>query len=100
MRRQLAWGSPLYETFPDLYSFAVTKGALAAVLWVEQGGFGAWDPKFERHFNDWEMEAVQAFIGLINDRYIRPQSKDTLIWKGNASGGFTVMAYFNILEGA
>ena len=41
-----------------------------------------------------------AFIGLINDRYICPQSKDTLIWKGNASGGFTVMAYFNILEGA
>ena len=66
---------------------------------MKSGGFGAWNPKFERHFNDCELETVQAFLGLLNNSCINPQQKDKLIWKGNAFKGFTLKAYFNILEG-
>ena len=53
LRRQLVWKSaPLCEAIPDLYSITSTKGAMAADLWVDQGGLGAWDPKFLRPFND------------------------------------------------
>ena len=86
--------------FPDLYGSAETKGALAVDLWVNSGGSSAWNPKFERRFNVWELETIQAFLGLLNKSCINPQQKDKLIWKGNTFEGFTVKAYFNILEGA
>ena len=66
----------LREAFPDLYSIVGTKGAMAADLWVEQGGLGAWDPKFMRPFNDWEMDAIQAFIGLTSNSFITLMVKD------------------------
>ena len=45
-------GTPLGVAFPDLYILAGTKGALAAYLLVNSGGSDAWNPKFERYFND------------------------------------------------
>ena len=73
---------------------------MAADLWVVQGGLGAWDPKFLRPFNDWEMDTIQAFIGLTSNGFITLMVKDKMIWKGDVSGCFTVKAYFNLLEGA
>ena len=64
------------------------------------GDSGAWDPKFERMFNDWDLEAIQTFLDLLNNHVIHPQSKDKLTWKGNASRAFTVKDYFILLEGA
>ena len=86
---------------PFLISYiACSKGAMAADLWVVQGGLGAWDPKFLRPFNDWEMDAIQAFIGLTSNSFMTFMLKDKMIWKGDVSGCFTVKAYFNFLEGA
>ena len=51
-------------------------------------------------FNDWELEAVQAFIGLIDNRVISPLVKDKLTWKGDVSECFTLKAYCNYLEDA
>ena len=49
---------PLCESFPFLYTIVGTKGAKVADVWVVHGGLGAWDPKFLRPFNDWEMDAI------------------------------------------
>ena len=49
---------PLCDAFPSLYSIAGSKGAKAVEIWVREDDGGAWDPKFMRSFNDWEMEAV------------------------------------------
>ena len=46
---------------------------------------GAWDPKFGRLFNDWKMEAVQAFLSLLDNKAIRSWSEDVLTWKGSTS---------------
>ena len=53
-----------------------------------------------RSFNDWEMDAIQAFIGLTRNSVITPMVKDKLIWKGDEYDCFMVKAYFNHLEGA
>ena len=51
-----------------------------------------------RPFNHWEMEAVQASIGLTYNRKISPQKSDKHIWKGH-TGCFIVKTYFRLLEG-
>ena len=76
-----------------------TKGVKAADVWVVHGGLGAWDSKFLRPFNDWEMDAIQAFIVSTSNNDISPLVNDKLIWTGDVSGCFTVKAYFNHLEG-
>ena len=68
-------------------------------MWVVHGGLGAWNPKFLRPFNDWEMDAIQAFIVLTSNGVIAPLVKDKLIWMGDISSCFMVKAYFNHLEG-
>ena len=45
-------GLPLSEAFPALYNNAASKGAMIADIWVFSKDQGAWDPKFERPFND------------------------------------------------
>ena len=71
---------------------------MIADICVFSGDLGAWDPKFEILFNDWELEAVRTFIGQINSRFIISWVSDKLIWKGNVSGVFTVEDYFNFME--
>ena len=91
---------PLCEGFPGLYSIVGTKGVMVVVMWVDQGDLGVWDPKSLRPFNDWEMEAIQAFIGLTSNNSITPTVKDKMVWKGADIGCFMVKAYFRLLEGA
>ena len=72
----------LCEAFSVLYTIVDTKGVKAADVWEVHGGLGAWDPKFLRSFNDWEMDAIQAFIVLTSNNVIAPLVKDKLIWMG------------------
>ena len=60
---------------------------------------GGWNLKFERHFNDWEMEEVQKFICIVNSKNLRPQSRGKLRWKETKDGIFTVKSSFDLLEG-
>ena len=91
---------PLCDAFRDLYSISDSKGAKALEIWVRGDGGGARDPKFMRSFNDWEMVAVQEFIGVTSNIKISPLEKDKLSWKGDESGSFKVKACFKELEGA
>ena len=50
--------SPLCRVFPKLYKIVDAKGAMVADCWTETSERGAWDPKFERSFNNWELEAI------------------------------------------
>ena len=67
---------------------------------MREDGGGAWDPKFPRSFNDWELEAIQEFIEVTSNIRISPLEKDNMVWKGDVSKSFTVKVYFNMLEGA
>ena len=91
-----AWcgDQPLCVVFPGFYSMAGSKGEKVADLWEFSGDMGAWNPRFLRPFNDWEMDSVQHFISLMVNKSLSPQKRDVLFWKGDIEGKFTVKAYF------
>ena len=88
----------LCASFPTLYNIAKTKGAKMAEVWESSGEDGAWNPRFSRAFNDWDLEQVQNFIELNNNKLIIPQKKDRIVWKGNKNGQFSVKVYYHQLE--
>ena len=74
-------------------------GAKVAELWEVAGLGGGWNFRFERNFNDWEMEEVQRFIRTINSKNLNPQSSDRLRCKEAKDGIFNVKSSFDLLEG-
>ena len=87
------------SVFPFLYEGAAFKGAKVVELWEGMRSGGGWNFKFERHFNDWEMEEVQKLICIVNSKNLRPQSRGKLRWKETKDGIFTVKSSFDLLEG-
>ena len=69
---------------------ASSKGGRVADLSENLGSKGGWNFRFERHFNDWEMEVVQNFLSIMNSRSCRPQPSDKLWWKETKSGSYFV----------
>ena len=89
---------PLCVTFPTLYNIVGTRKATVEEVWDLSNFSGAWNPRFLRPFNDWEMEQVQNFVGLLNNKHTFPRKKDKLVWKGNKNDQFPVRGYYNNLE--
>ena len=96
-----AWCSeaPLCLSFHTLYEVAVSKGARVANLWESLGSKGGWNFKFERSFNDWELDIVQCFICSISSKRLSPLIRDRLLWKEAKDGFFIVKSNFVFLEG-
>ena len=42
---------------------------------------GGWNPHFLRPFNDWEIELVNGFIGLIKKKKVCLHIEDRTVWK-------------------
>ena len=78
---------------------ANSKGVMAADVWENSEGSGIWNPRFVRAFNDYELDAVQSFINLINNKKTNQLEEDRLLWKGDKNGIFSVKANFALLEG-
>ena len=72
---------------------------MVAEVWDSTRGEGAWLPNFVRPFNDWESDTVQYFIGTISNKKVNLLEKDSLRWKIDGNGSFTVKANFTHLEG-
>ena len=70
---------PLCVTFPTLYNVAGTRKAMVDEVWDCFDNYGAWNLRFIRSFNDWEIEQVQNFVGLINNMQIDPQKRDKML---------------------
>ncbi|XP_059277663.1 uncharacterized protein LOC132031768 [Lycium ferocissimum] len=80
--------------FPALFVLSQKRHATVAEMWTGQG----WDLDLRRHLNDWEMEMVAefhstmaAFINLTGER-------DTLEWKKDGKGIFTVNSAYKDLN--
>ena len=48
-----------------------------------KGDSGAWNPKFLRSFNDWELDIVQQLLSLLASKKLMTQRSDKLFWKGS-----------------
>ena len=51
---------PLCLSFPSLFEVANSKGARLVELWEGLGSEGGWNFRFERSFNLWELDIVNA----------------------------------------
>ena len=54
--------------------------------------------RFERHFNDWELETVENLFNLIKDKKINPLEEDRKAWKLTKDGRFSIKSSFDFLE--
>ena len=90
--------TPLRVSFPSLYALANSKGATTSELWENTGGNGVWNLKFNRGFNDWELECIQNFLGLLNSKKANSQKRDNLVWKVAKNGSFTMKENFTLGE--
>ena len=88
----------LCASFLTLCNIARTKGAKVAKVWESSGEDGAWNMRFSRAFNEWELDQVQNFIMLTNNKLIILRKKDRIVWKGNKNGQFSMKVYCSQLE--
>ena len=51
---------------------------------------GVWNPIFARPLHDWELEEVQRFLCLLDNRTLKPEVKNKLYWKGDRKGLYTI----------
>ena len=63
------------------------------------GGSGAWNLRFLRSFNDWEMSKYKISLVKSITKESSCRKKDRLVWKGDKNDQFTVKAYCSSLEG-
>ena len=91
--------STLSEMFPSVYALVGTKRAMGANVWDTTSGEGTWKLRFARSFNDWEMDEVENFINLVNNKKTNQMVKDRLLWKGDKNGIFSVKASIAHIEG-
>ena len=59
------------EAFPNLYRLAVNKDEWVSNAWEGNGASCCWIPHFLRHFNDWELEEVEALFRNLNPLVVR-----------------------------
>ena len=77
---------------------ASSKGDMATVLWKITGEGGGWNFRFERHFNDWELEEAQRFIGIVSTKNLSPLTVDKMWWNGAKDGMFSVKFGYDVLD--
>ena len=70
-----------------------------AKLWEVAGTGRGWNFRFEKHFNDWELEEAQRFICIVSTKSLSPLSDDRLRWNGAKDDMFSVKSSYDLLEG-
>ena len=85
--------SPLCVSFTSLFALAVAKEAWLSDLWtVSASGErrGSWNPHFNRHFNDWELDDVENLLGRLCGEKVMLDEKDRVRWLPSKDGNFWV----------
>ncbi|RVW13852.1 hypothetical protein CK203_079439 [Vitis vinifera] len=88
----------LEEAFPILFNLSVNKEGLVAEAWEEDGAGGSWGPRFNRHLNDWEVGEVENLLSKLHPLAIRRGVDDSLRWKANKNGTFSVKCFYSSLS--
>ncbi|RVW81059.1 hypothetical protein CK203_045380 [Vitis vinifera] len=88
----------LEEAFPILFNLSVNKEGLVAEAWREDGAGGSWGPRFNRHLNDWEVGEVENLLSKLHPLAIRRGVDDSLKWKANKNGTFSVKCFYTSLS--
>ncbi|WMV42377.1 hypothetical protein MTR67_035762 [Solanum verrucosum] len=86
--------SPLVEVFPDLFILSNNLDGTIYDMWSAQG----WNLFFRRLLNDWEIDRVADLLNRIDDFNGTTAEPDTLRWKHNIDGQFSVKRVYKMEE--
>ncbi|WMV29916.1 hypothetical protein MTR67_023301 [Solanum verrucosum] len=86
--------SPLMEIFPDLFILSNNPDGTIYDMWSAQG----WNLFFRRLLNDWEIDRVADLLNRIDDFNGTTAEPDTLRWKHNIDGQFSVKRVYKMEE--
>ena len=75
-----------------------SKEAWVADLWVHSSEGGGWNSSFSRPLNDWEIETVECFLSMIQDKVVVEEREDEVFWAVTKSGSFSVKSLLSILK--
>ena len=85
----------LEEAFPFLFNLSVNKEGWVAEAWEENEVGGSWGLRFTRHLNDWEVGEVESLLSKLHPLTIRRGVNDSLRWKENKNGTFSVKSFYS-----
>uniref|UniRef100_M1A801 Reverse transcriptase zinc-binding domain-containing protein n=1 Tax=Solanum tuberosum TaxID=4113 RepID=M1A801_SOLTU len=86
---------PLNQNFPELYNLCQAQDATVAELWTGQG----WNLRLRRNLNDWEVNFIADFQNTVPQNLNLTEEKDSLVWKVDSKGIFTVRSAYKDLTG-
>jgi hypothetical protein len=86
---------PLKDSFPALYACASNKAATISEVLVRENGRVDWQVTFMRNFNDWELDNVASFLGLLQTHCPSRVVDDGLWWSLKNSGIFDVRSRYS-----
>lgn len=89
--------SSLMVEYPLLFNIAANKDAKVKDYFVGENGQISWNITFIRHFNDWELDRVLNFFQQLYDSKISFEGNDSLVWRKDAKGLFSVKSFYNTL---
>ncbi|KAJ9697654.1 hypothetical protein PVL29_006993 [Vitis rotundifolia] len=86
----------LSRRFPLLYALAVQRNATVGEMWDQNLGQGGWNLRFQRDFNDWELDMVGRLLDVLREQRVTLE-EDVVFWKEGKGGLFKVKKAYNIL---
>jgi hypothetical protein len=90
--------APLKDSFPSLYACASNKTATISEVLVRENGQVDWQVTFTRNFNDWELDNVASFLGLLQTHLPSRVVDDGLWWNLKPSGIFDVRSRYSFFR--
>ncbi|GFZ18537.1 hypothetical protein Acr_27g0002760 [Actinidia rufa] len=88
---------PLRDRFPELFVLATYQNALVAESWFPSPEGGIWAPLFRRGAQDWEMEAFEDLLRLLQEEHPISFEDDKWMWKRQGKGRFIVPSFYQSL---
>jgi hypothetical protein len=88
----------LKDSFPALYACASNKAATINEVLVRDNGRVDWQVTFVRNFNDWELDDVASFLGLLQSHLPSRMVDDRSWWKLKSNGIFDVRSMYSSLR--
>ncbi|KAJ9682276.1 hypothetical protein PVL29_018248 [Vitis rotundifolia] len=91
--------TPLCEVFPSLFALTISKEARVNEVWTAEGERGgSWTPRFNRPFNDWELEEVERLLCCLDGKKVRVDEEDRVRWMDSKDGDFLVKSLYRALQ--
>ena len=88
----------LKESFPALFACASNQVATISEVIIHDNGRVDWNVSFAQNFNDWELDSVASFLGLLQAHIPSRGVDDGLRWDLKQNSIFDVHSFYIALR--